>query len=206
MLICLFYFCISRTFAVGVTVEKFRVMNYCKLLVILAVLTAGGCVNRTKSVADNAGEEAAAATDTVGVVAKWQIDSLRGDSIVAELISKGYEVWGFYDGVSVVCFNKCGIIDRSGNFVIPLKYDNIKSPTEGLAAVCTDDKWGAVDMRDSVVVEIKYDDVDYFHAGKSIVKTGGKYGVVDRTGKTVVQPVYDYIEPFLRRHGGGQVE
>ena len=39
---------------------------------------------------------------------------------------------------------KCGAIDKSGNEVVPLKYDDIMGFREGLAAVKLNGKWGFI--------------------------------------------------------------
>ena len=161
----------------------------------MVLLLVAGCNNRRQpATVDN--KVAEEAMDSVAVVEECKIDSVRGDSIVAKLWDEGCEVWDFSDGVAVVMGKKCGLIDRSGNFVIPLKYDNIQPPTDGVAGVCLDGKWGYVDMRDSVVVAIKYDAVDYFSEGIGAVKQGEKWGFVGKGDREVVPPIYDAAEHF----------
>ena len=85
---------------------------------MVALLLLAGCNNAKKQPVDDAKDIAAA--DTVAcdaVVAVLQNDSLRNDSVLREL-GKKYEIWGFNEGVSVICGGKCGLIDSAGNFIV----------------------------------------------------------------------------------------
>ena len=58
---------------------------------------------------------------------------------------------------------KWGFVDKTGEEVIPLIYDDAWSFNEGLARVQKDDKWGFVDSNSSVVVDYKYEKVTEFN-------------------------------------------
>jgi hypothetical protein len=97
-----------------------------------------------------------------------------------------------------VCLNKkWGFVDRTGNEVVPLKYDNAMPFIDGLAAVCINGKWGYTDKTGNEVIPVKYDNVPpTFIDGLAAVYTDNKWGYIDRTGKDVVPPKYDAMMPF----------
>ena len=85
---------------------------------------------------------------------------------------------------------------KTGDVVIPFKYDDVFNFREGLAAVKLKGKWGFIDKSGKVVVPIKYDDVEVFYEGLADVKLNGKYGFVDKSGTEVVPLKYDYADNF----------
>jgi hypothetical protein len=60
---------------------------------------------------------------------------------------------------------KWGFIDINGNQVIDYKYDDAKSFSDGLAAVCLGDRWEYIDDKGSVIIDISMDDAEPFHKG-----------------------------------------
>ena len=85
---------------------------------------------------------------------------------------------------------------KTGDVVIPFKYDYVRDFDEGLAAVKLKGKWGFIDKSGKVVVPIKYDDVEVFYEGLADVKLNGKYGFVDKSGTEVVPLKYDDADNF----------
>lgn len=90
--------------------------------------------------------------------------------------------------------------------VIPCKYDEVWSFSEGLAVVELDGKWGYIDKTGEEVVPFKYDQVWDFSDGLALVAVENgkdeygtqiyKYGYIDKTGKEVVPCKYDWAETF----------
>jgi hypothetical protein len=70
---------------------------------------------------------------------------------------------------------KWGFIDLDGNLVIDYKYDDAKSYSNGLAAVCIGERWQYIDDRDNVVIDVNMEDAEPFHKGIAQV------GMVDGT-------------------------
>lgn len=65
-------------------------------------------------------------------------------------------VFAFSDG------NAWGFADLDGNVVLPCKYENARSFSNGLAAVCIDEKWGFIDLSGEVVIPCQFTDALYF--------------------------------------------
>lgn len=54
---------------------------------------------------------------------------------------------------------KFGIIDRQGNLVLPLGYDNVTHVSEGVIGVKNDDKWGFVSQQGKLVIFYQFDQI-----------------------------------------------
>ena len=85
---------------------------------------------------------------------------------------------------------------KTGDVVIPFKYDKVQDFSEGLAAVKLKGKWGCINNSGKEVVPLKYDNVWDFEEGLAGVKLKGKWGFIDKSGKEVVPPKYDDVEKF----------
>jgi hypothetical protein len=76
--------------------------------------------------------------------------------------------------------------------VIPLKYDDVWSFTEGLAAVKVKNKYGYINKSGKVIIPLKYDMVWPFSKGLARVGLNEKWGFIDKNGNLI----YDYALPF----------
>ena len=99
--------------------------------------------------------------------------------------------------------DKYGFADGNGNIVIPLKYDDAKDFSEGLASVKLNGKWGYIDKSGNEVIPLKYNEADNFSEGLAAVKLDGKRGILDRkcgfidkNGNVVIPFKYDDAEDF----------
>ena len=91
---------------------------------------------------------------------------------------------------------KWGFIDKSGNEVVPCKYDDASSFSEGLAFVELDGKYGFIDKSGNEVVPCTYDQAYSFSEGLAHVKLDGKWGFIDKSGNEVVPCKYDHANRF----------
>ena len=85
---------------------------------------------------------------------------------------------------------------KTGDVVIPFKYDEAYNFSEGLAEVELNGKLGFVDKSGKVVVPLKYDWVGSFSEGLAAVRLNGKLGFVDKSGTEVVPLKYDGARDF----------
>ena len=93
---------------------------------------------------------------------------------------------------------------KTGDVVMPFKYDEAYNFSEGLAPVKLNGKYGFIDKSGKEVVPIKYDNVWDFTEGLAGVKLKGKWGFIDKSGKEVVPPKYvdvDYFHEGLAKVG-----
>lgn len=112
-----------------------------------------------------------------------------------------YEQLGqLYDGhmvASVILANKNGLADASGSLTIPLKYEWLGQPGEGLVAFREKgDSCGYMDYQGKVVIEPRFISCQAFGKKGAFVKENtadggvGKAGFIDRSGAWIVPPTY----------------
>ena len=77
---------------------------------------------------------------------------------------------------------KWGCIDNSGTLIIPCKYDQVGSSSEGLVKVQLDGKYGFIDKMGAEVIPCKYDNADGFNQGKAKVALNRKWKYVTKFG------------------------
>jgi hypothetical protein len=99
-----------------------------------------------------------------------------------------------------------GYIDKSGNLVIPLQFEDAGSfsnifPVEsgglagGMAPVKIDGRWGYINKSGSVVIQPQFNYAKSFFSGLGAVQVGERWGFVDPTGRMVVSPRFESAEP-----------
>ena len=100
----------------------------------------------------------------------------------------------FREGMARVKKNgKWGLIDKTGEVIMPVEYDKIWDFNEGLAQVWKNDKRGYINKTGKVVIPIEYDYVTSFDDGLVSVRKNDKWGFLDMTGKVVVPIEYDEV-------------
>lgn len=93
-----------------------------------------------------------------------------------------------------------GLIDHSGEIVVPIAYEFVGVSSECMATVSQGDRYGAIDLEGNQLIPIKYSYIGRFSEGLAIAqrRTGDKYGYIDRQGKFVIRPIQTITgRPFL---------
>ena len=118
---------------------------------------------------------------------------------MGEIVSdKYYDFQPFSEGLSAAYDNtgKCGFINKTGEVVIPFKYDCARPFSEGLAAVGIinnqgDAKWGYIDKDNNLVIDyVSYRWVEEFKNGLAVFRQYNGLGLIDKTGSVVVPCEY----------------
>jgi hypothetical protein len=110
--------------------------------------------------------------------------------------------FSFDNGFAEVCIRenesyRCGMINKKGEEVVPLKYDDIGGVFfEGLVSVKLNDKYGFVDTMGVEVIPLKYDLTVVFNEGLAPVKLNGKSGFINKKGKIIIPLMYDEADFF----------
>ena len=75
---------------------------------------------------------------------------------------------------------RLGDVDADGKVQIKAKYDEAKSFSNGLGAVCKDGKWGYINEDNTLVIDYQFDDASYFSdEGSTLVSSNeGNYHVL----------------------------
>ena len=98
--------------------------------------------------------------------------------------------YNFSEGLAVVEDDnfKYGLIDKTGQGVIPCKWETAGPIKEGLAYVEDDNlRYGFIERTGQVVIPCEWYKADDFSEGLAWVQDGNrKWGVIDKTGKLVI--------------------
>lgn len=108
--------------------------------------------------------------------------------------------------------NEMGLIDRTGNVVLPFEYDIIHSFSEGLAVVGVgkvnyaddEDEWGdlahtygVIDTSGNFVIPMgEFDYIGSFSEGLASANRAGQTGLIDRDGNIILPFEYSWIGRF----------
>lgn len=118
-----------------------------------------------------------------------------------------------------------GYADRTGNMVLPAKYEVALPFHNGRAYVLFREKWGVIDTKGNWIFapvlewpdELSFVNFEYgndgrqyynynfesaagafsFNEGVGCIYKYGYYGFIDTTGKIITAPVYDEVKPFV---------
>ena len=108
-----------------------------------------------------------------------------------------YSGKGFSGGLAKVSLNnRCGFIDRAGNLVIKLRFDDAGRFSEGLAPVEIGGRWGYINNKGKIVIPVRFDWALGFYEGRALIKIKDKWGYVDPTGAVVIAPEFDEAGSF----------
>lgn len=75
---------------------------------------------------------------------------------------------------------KYGFINKNGNVILPIKFDNTESFSDGMAKVVLKDKCGYVNEFGELVIPMIYEYGTSFYKGKVRVKLKNKYFSIDK--------------------------
>lgn len=119
---------------------------------------------------------------------------------------RDYEDLGIFDSHSYEHYDKrpkvFGYIDKHGNEVIPLQYQDAKHFCEGLAAVKdSNNKWGFIDYTGKVVISFEYDNIcstyeprhEGFNEGTVLVRKDNLYGTINKENIAVIPIEHDEV-------------
>ena len=91
--------------------------------------------------------------------------------------------------------NKWGTIDKLGNIILPIRYDDIGATLNDNYRVEVNGKYGLMN-NSKKLTDVKYDSIGDFKDGFSIVKMSNKFGFIDSLGKELTPITYDYLTSF----------
>ena len=86
-----------------------------------------------------------------------------------------------------------GLIDSTGNVVLPAEYWIILNFQGEIASVKTSNKWGLVNRSGEALCPLIYDAIGAYHRNFIEVTKNGKHGLLDRSGKIILEPDFTYV-------------
>ena len=76
--------------------------------------------------------------------------------------------------------------NKTGNVVIPFKYDEVWAFNEGLAKVSLNNQFGYINKQGREIIPIKYDAAGDFNSGIALVKLDGIWRYINKQGKEIM--------------------
>lgn len=92
-------------------------------------------------------------------------------------------------GILVAKDKNWGVVDTSGNVIIPFTYDEITLPDSNVIAIKKDNKWGIVRTDGSPLTDLVYDNTPRFSYGLALMKSEGRYQIINYEGKIIMDDV-----------------
>ncbi|HYG15969.1 MAG TPA: WG repeat-containing protein [Bacteroidia bacterium] len=92
--------------------------------------------------------------------------------------------------------NKYGLMDSSGNEILPPVYDYINFYSNGWFTVVLNGKHGVVDSANKIIIPFIYDFIYHYENGMCMFELNKKFGYFDLTGKVKVEPKYTFATNF----------
>ena len=100
----------------------------------------------------------------------------------------------FSNGISVVSRNgKSGIIDRSGNEVVGLDFDEIRSVDKNTYILRQGNQYGFYHRKSAYVMLPRFNQLELLPNGLFVVEKRGQKGLINEKGVDVIPSVYDDI-------------
>ena len=98
-------------------------------------------------------------------------------------------------------YTHCGLIDRNGRIIVPVEYDDVAYPTDGMIRVGRDGKYGFFDTTGHLTIDLQYRTASGFNEGLAVAiidfdSTTFGYGFIDKTNKLVIPATYEYAFAF----------
>jgi hypothetical protein len=87
-------------------------------------------------------------------------------------------------------------VDKSGEPISDLRFDDAKDFSEDLAPVRVGRQWGYVDNSGQMVISPKFESAEPFSEGVAAVRQAGRIGFIDRSGGFTIRPQFMAAESF----------
>ncbi len=95
-----------------------------------------------------------------------------------------------------------GVVDPSGNYIVPAEYDNVTPWPGGLYYVLKDDKVAVFDSDGRMLVPFEFNHISYFRGERyTLANKDGYRLVINRSGKVVLGPGYPDFSILSDEHG-----
>lgn len=98
-------------------------------------------------------------------------------------------------------YGQCGIIDRSGREIVPVQYEEVNYPSDGMIRFKDKNLYGFYDTAGNIVIHPQYRTASGFNEDVAVViidfdsNTFG-YGFIDKTNRLVIPAEYEYAYAF----------
>ncbi len=162
-----------------------------KLLVILSILLVSttATLAAEESPANISGQD----LKTYSNENLWGLKEKNTDKIIVEasykkLIRLGNSSWMVQNKK-----NKFGLIDNSGNILVPIKYNHADRVVSKFAKFGNNHDYGIYDETGRIIVQPKYTKIDILYGKMFLTYKNYKYGIVGYDGKVILENEFDDI-------------
>ena len=87
-------------------------------------------------------------------------------------------------------------VDKSGQPVSALRFDDAKDFAEGLAPVRLGREWGYIDRSGRIAIAPRFESAEPFLESLAAVVQNGKTGFIDRSGSFMIPPRFEFADSF----------
>lgn len=87
-------------------------------------------------------------------------------------------------------------IDKRGEPISDLRFDDAEDFAEGLAPIRIGDQWGFVDLSGQIAIPPRFQSAEPFSEGLAVVAEDGKKGFIDHRGNYVIRPQFESADSF----------
>lgn len=106
--------------------------------------------------------------------------------------------------IAVKMNGKWGYIDTNGKVVIKAQYDEARSFSNGLGAVCTEGKWGYINTKNELVINNDFLDAGYIGSDGSALVCTGSFTVNDGENVETAEADANTDEEIKDNEAGGE--
>lgn len=92
--------------------------------------------------------------------------------------------------------SKFGLINKSGELILPLEYDKLVLTTVNAYSALKNDKWGLITKSNQVIIPFEYDLTSDFIENVCAAKKDEKWGYIDLTNQIIIPFEYDGCTDF----------
>jgi hypothetical protein len=119
----------------------------------------------------------------------------KGETVI-DSINSDWVCFDYSDGLARVTIpgtnHKSGFIDKTGELVIPIKYSNVRSFSEGLAAFKDSSLWGFINKKGDTIISPQFENISYgFRNGLCKFEKNSTWGYINHMGKILWQTQND---------------
>ena len=98
-------------------------------------------------------------------------------------------------------YGQCGMINRNGKVIVPVQYEEVNYPTEGMIRIRENGLYGFYDTAGNLVIKPQYRTTSGFSEGLAaaivdIDSITAFYGYIDKNNNLAIKPQFEYAFTF----------
>lgn len=106
-------------------------------------------------------------------------------------------VTNYDNNVAIESFDKCGLIDTSGNILLPRNFDKIVIVNDSIVKLRNDNKHWLYNSKRKKDISEKFSVISYFQDMKfTLTNNGNLYGIIDLNGNEILKCEYALVLPY----------